>query len=221
MRHAFKGSIPEETVGRLRPGDWIFVQTLGCWVSWAIMYLTRSEFSHVAMYDGNGRVTHATTSGVGTQPLTSMISQETLIVPCRLPQGDECPTRPSDAMARHLGKPFDWPLVVLKGLRIVLGREPVYFRASFFLDAAIVLAVLDIPLWLLVGRPVLLWVLPAYALVALVNLVVGRACPLPLDRTTAKPVELFLLACTAGATFLLAPSASWEFSDGADDVSAA
>jgi hypothetical protein len=203
MQYAFRGSLPKGLVDRLQVGDLLFTQRLHSFSSWAVMYLTKSEFSHVALYAGTGRIVHATLAGVMEEPLEALISDDVLLIACNMRLNSVQQSTMLQASDRLRGCPFGWHLVRRKARRIILGRDSLYFRLSYILDFAIVLIVLDLPFYLFAEHIVLLWLLPAYVLVAMMNLVLARLWPLPLDVNTTKPIEIFMLARTAGADFHL------------------
>ena len=205
MTRAFRGYIPEHILKKLQPGDLFFVQSLGSWLSWLIMYLTRSEIGHVAVYEGDLKISHSTLSGVRSDSIDAIISQDTLIVPCGLRLSAEQQGKIGEFTFKHQGLPYDWNIVVRKGLRIILGREPHYFRLTFFADLIVLLVILDIPMMLITGRVVFMWLLLAYTVIVTANTLISIARPLKIDRRTAKPVELFLLAWQMEADFYLAP----------------
>lgn len=206
MRQAFRGHIPGSLLEKLRPGDLFFVQTLDSWLSWMIMYLTHSEFSHVAMYEGGRRVSHATLGGVVSSSVDAIVRPDTLVVPCGLRLNPEQQNRIGQLVAQYKGAPYDWSLVIRKGLSILIGREPTYFRLTFFCDLGVLLAILDVPTLLITGRVIFLWLLLAYALVVATNALIAFMRPVRIDRRTVKPVEVFLLAWQMEADFYLAPN---------------
>jgi hypothetical protein len=58
MGGAFEGALPESVFGFLQAGEILFVQTLRSFSAWAIMYVTKSEVSHVAFYSGDRKILH-------------------------------------------------------------------------------------------------------------------------------------------------------------------
>ena len=202
MARGFRGSLPGPLVDLLRPGDQLFVQTLQSFQSWLIMYLTKSEVSHVAGYAGNRTILHATTAGIVTESLEVLLNEETIVVPCSLPMSEEQRHLFERATARYQGAPYNWRHVVLKGLRILFGRDPLYYRWSFMLDLALALLILDVPFLVFTGRPLLLYVLPLYALSVLICRSYARLRPLNVNQAAVvKPVELLMLLSSIGGAF--------------------
>jgi len=210
MRQAFRGHIPQELLEKLQPGDLFFVQSLGSWLSWMIMYLTQSEISHVAVYAGDRRILHATPDGVSSDFIDAIVRPDTLVVPCGLPLNVERRDRIKEFITMHSGASYDWNTAIWKGLRIVIGREPVYFRWTFFLDVGVLLGLLDIPVLLVTGEVMFLWLLLVYAFLVAANTLFSFVRPLKVNRQTAKPVEVFLLAWQMEADFYLVPPESTE-----------
>ena len=211
MARAFRGTLPEELVSALRPGDLLFVQTLGSLRSWLIMYLTKSEISHVAMYAGDRTIRHATTSGVATEPIDVLLDERTIVLPCSLSLSSEQRHDMHDVLRRFEGAPFNWSVVILKGVRIVLGRDLLYYRASFIADCAMVLLLLDVPILAFGGGPFFLFLFPAYLVVVGMAMILSRLRPLTVSRrSVAKPVEVFLLAAELGGAFHLRDDVSGD-----------
>lgn len=203
IRFAFRGSLPEELIEVLRPGDAIFVQTLNSFLSWSVMYLTKSEFSHVATYMGNSLISHATTSGLVIEPIAHIFSPDALILPCSLKLSEEESKKLADFHRANEGRPYSWSSVIRKGVRILTGREPWFFRWTFIADLIIVLGLLDILLFMCCGIVGALWCVVLYLSIVAFRSLVSRNHQLPLDATIAKPVDLYLIALERGGIFHL------------------
>lgn len=205
MLRAFQGSLPDLLIRDLIPGDTLFVQTLHSFPSWLIMYLTKSEVTHVATYIGGRRIVHATLAGTIEEPLDNLFSPDTILFACswRL-----TPSQQESAVvaARALvGRGYGWPWVIAKGIFIMTGRDPLYFRGSFLLDLALLLIMLTVPFIALHLAPLPLYLFPLYALVVGLNFTIARFRPLPAVGPLAKPVEILMLAWAEQCDFYLGP----------------
>lgn len=203
MGGAFEGSLPETALQLLRPGDILLIQTLGWPISWLIMYLTKSEISHVAFYVGDKRISHATLGGVTIDPIETLFSPDTRILPCTWPMADE---KRSEIVAllkdEFLGRPYGWSAVFLKGFRIVTGRDWPYFQWKVFADFSIALALLDLPCWLILHQPVLSWLIPGYLATVIFNALLWRIHPLRLTEWTGKPCDALHIIQKAGGSVM-------------------
>ena len=190
MGRAFLGRLPDEVVALLRPGDLIFTSPYDSLISWSIMYFTSSEVSHVAMYVGHGKISHVTLSGMVEEPIDALYEETTRLLPCRLPTNQEMQAKVPAAVKGHVGRPYGWRPVRLKLLRILSGRDVPYFRWRFFIDAAVLLAGIDLPFVLWFGHPVLLWFLALYSGLVLLNRIRWYTSPFPADSDYMKPSDL-------------------------------
>lgn len=101
---AFQERIPQAAIALLSPGDPIFVSSYGSFSSWVIMYLTRSEISHVVTYAGEDKVLHAVPSeGVVEEDLSSIEGPSSRLLPCHLDLSDIQRTKYRDVLRSHLG----------------------------------------------------------------------------------------------------------------------
>ena len=205
MMRSFRGALPESLVKELKPGDILFVQTLRSFLSWLIMYLTKSEISHVATYVGDRAIVHATSAGVVSEPIESLFSDNMLIVPCGIRIPREKQAELENFHRKHEGAPYSWRALLSKGARIVAGREPMYFRATFFADLAMVMLPMGRVLAGTRGLLAGIVILVAYAALVGVSATWAKFVPLPLDRKTAKPVEVLLIALELEGDFYLNP----------------
>lgn len=203
MGGAFEGTLPETALQILQPGDVLFVQMLGWPLSWLIMYLTSSEVSHVAFYVGNREISHSTLSGVATEPIEALFDSSTRILPCVWPMPDEKRLQVSRLLAEHFtGVPYGWLSVLVKAFRILTARDWPYFRWAFFGDIAIALLLLDLPLLLIAGHPIISWGIPAYLALIVFNSGLWRFQPLKLSEWTGKPVDILRMLQSQGGTFV-------------------
>jgi hypothetical protein len=211
MGGAFADRLPEELVSVLEPGDLLFLQTLKSFTAWLVMYLGRSEISHVASYVGERHIAHATFSGVRIEPIES-IYRASLILPVRWPMPSEKRDLLVATFKQQVGRPYGWRPVLIKGLRILTGRDWPYFRWSFLFDAGVALTVCDLPFLIQTGRPVVLWLLPAYAAAIVGAYVLWRVRGLRFSEDTVKPGEFLEVALHSGASIVLDGSAVDEHS---------
>lgn len=203
MTGAFEGSLSPQVLAVLRPGDLIFVETLDWSPSWLIMYLTSSEISHVAIYVGNGEVVHATLDGVRTDPITSLQGNARLL-PCIWPMPDEKRLEVAEMLRISFeGVPYGWAAVRLKAWRILSGRDWPYFHWKFCADIAIFVFAADTPLFLLMGHPVLTFLLPLYLILVLFNALRWRVSPLQFSEWTGKPVDILRMLQANGGHFVV------------------
>ena len=107
MGGAFEGRLPENALRQLRPGDVLFVQTFNSFPAWVVMYLTKSEISHVASYLGDNRIAHSKPfSGVVIEPIEVLYRSDTRILPCVWPLPDEKRPMVEPIYRDHLGAPY-------------------------------------------------------------------------------------------------------------------
>jgi hypothetical protein len=171
MAFGFNAELPPKAIAALRPGDLIFVETFDCWLSWAVMYMTRSEISHAAIYLGNGLMTHATLGGVVEEPLASLYDASSRLLPCILNIPDEKHAQLRECTAAQLGRPYGWRMVLMKACRILLGRLWPLFRWAFVMDLAVLTLAMDAIVFGLTGRVVGVstTVVPLYLMAVLVG----------------------------------------------------
>ena len=202
MGGAFEGSLPSKCLNDLRAGDVLFVETFNSFISWLVMYLTRSEISHVAFYLGNRQISHATLAGVIIEPVENLFDSNTRILPCIWPMPDKTRLEIERYVREHYaGAHYGLGTAALKGVRITLGRDWKYFRWSFPFDFGLTLLLLDLPLYFVFGYPVLTWLLVIYLSAISVNYFFWRTRPLPFSEKTGKPNELLEFLWSQGASF--------------------
>jgi hypothetical protein len=107
------------------------------------------------------------------------------------------------ALRELLGMPYGWLPVLLKGLRIVTGRDWPYFQWKVFLDLSVAVSLLDLPFWLLLHHPVLSWLIPAHLGVVMLNAILWRIRPLRFTEWTGKPSDALHMLQRLGGTFML------------------
>jgi hypothetical protein len=129
---------------KLLPGDILFFHTRPSVVSWMVMHLTGSIWSHTAMYVGGGLVTDATCIGVMTHPLADYFNGESSFSARRPPYPEGGAERAVDAANSSIGKPYGWTMALLIGWQSILGarRE---FDPRHAVDVLFSLAVSSVP----------------------------------------------------------------------------
>ena len=205
MSYGFEGCIPEEIIQTMQPGDAILFASFNWWVSWLIMYITSSQVSHLAMYIGNRRIIHATLSGAAVDPIESLCEPKARILVTRLP----LPPGTQDSINESkleglLGTPYSYKTVIIKGLRILSGRDWPAFRWKFFADFAVVFLVLDIPFWLTLKFPVASVASVILLGTVLINSVIWRVRPLPrFQADTGSPKDMLEIVVRIGGRIIL------------------
>jgi hypothetical protein len=151
MGGAFEDAIPDAALELLHAGDVIVVQTLDKFASWVIMYLTQSEVSHVAMYLGGRRISHATpAAGVTIEMVDALFKPNSRLLPCIRKMPDETRAKIPDHVAESWeGRPYAMLLVLLKGLSILSAHNWPAFRWKFFIDVVLAVVAIDLPFLLL------------------------------------------------------------------------
>ena len=202
MGAAFEDSLPSKCLSDMKAGDILFVGSFNCFVSWVVMYLTKSEVSHAAVYLGNGQIAHSTLAGFTIEPVESLFDSNTRILPCIWPMSDKTRVKFEQYIREHYeGAHYAFLTAALKGVRIILGRDWKYFRWSFLFDLALTLSVLDFPLYFILGYPALIWLLVVYLLAIPINYCLWRIRPLQFTEKSGKPNELLEFLWSQGASF--------------------
>lgn len=190
MASAWEGEIPSFVIDTLSDGDPLFFQTFNSFGAWLIMYGTNSQVSHVGIYAEGGRIFHMTPPRSVIEPLQNCFHKDVRILPCK-----NGPTpkqgRPIEIYAAEMaGEPYGYAGVIMKALRILSGRDHQYFRWKFFLDVSLLFILIDIPIILLTKHPFLSYVLPAYLLLIVFNIIRKKYDPLSEEKMGA-PVDAF------------------------------
>lgn len=162
--------VAEETLKVIAPGDIIICQRMNSFLSWAIMYFGgRYAVDHVAVYTGDGKVLHATFSGVKEHSIHTL-ARGARVLPFRpyelgeadpgfkkpqpsIVQGDYAvrvrEVRPDEVDAESHNEVVLRPhlQLLLAGIGIALGLRPTSFRWQYYFDLGLVAALLDLLLW--------------------------------------------------------------------------
>lgn len=202
MAGGFQGDVPVKAIELLRSGDVLLVQTLDSPISWLIMHLTTSEISHVAHYYGNGQIVHATTTGMCIDPVESLFNQSTRVLLTQWNISDEQRAQMTENLQALLGTKYGWSAVLLKGFLILSARDWPYFRWRFFADIALALFLLDLPAILLLGYPVLSWLIPCYLTLIVFHGLLWKVKPLNFTEWTVKPCDMLSVILRSGGTLM-------------------
>lgn len=202
MGGAFQGDYPVKAIAMMQTGDFFLVQTLNSRIAWLVMYLTSSEVSHVAMYAGNSEIIHATFGGVVKAPAQSLFTPNARVLPAKLELTDEVRADLPQSNAKMLGHPYAWSVVFRKGLMILTGRDWGYFRWTFAADIALSILLLDVPLILALGFPVLSWLFLGYLITLVCNRIIWSFKPLKFSAETGKPCDMLTVVKRSGGTLM-------------------
>lgn len=141
---SFCGNDLEQLWMHLRAGDVLFVFTPNSVLSWIVMYVTNEPFSHVALYAGNGKVSHMTTAGYSVDDVSIFIENRCKIVPLVAPIEASDREKFRNAINTFAKMPYGWHSTIGKGLRIFFGRDYPRFKLKFVGDVIFALCVLDL-----------------------------------------------------------------------------
>lgn len=161
--------VTEETLQVMAEGDMVICQRMNSMLSWAIMYFGGGyAVDHVAIYIGDGKVIHATLSGVKVHSIHTLACGAR-VLPFRLYGLDEAdpgfkersprtvqdeavnstkeaPANPGNASGQQDVLP-PYLQLLMAGIGIALGLQPMSFRWHYYLDLGLMAALLDLFLW--------------------------------------------------------------------------
>lgn len=174
MCGAYERVLPDDVVQALETADLIGVGNFQSWMSWLIMYLTHSQISHIAVYVGDRKISHATLQGIKVEPIEALFGEHVRLLVCKVsvPEASRKHRiwKDIDQNPRFAGRPYSLWRVVLKGMWIVSGRDVSYFRWAIFADISFCIIAVDGLAWIAIGRPVGAWtVIIGYLAMILVN----------------------------------------------------
>jgi hypothetical protein len=213
MCGAYERELPDEVLMVLQESDSVVVGNFGWWVAWLIMYLTESQVSHVAVYNGNRTIFHATVRGARVDPIEVLFGPRMRLLACKMPIDPE-KRKAVDAtdVAAYTGRRYSKLLVLLKGWAIVSGRDVPAFRWRYFADISIaILCVEAVVLYLLHIDLGLYWAVVAYFALIWIN----RFRWPPTEVTSlfgryyGKPSDLLKWVAKGGGAFLPDPVSPW------------
>lgn len=202
MGCGFEDKLPDEIFSILRPGDYLLVQGLGSYISWLVMYFTSSPISHVAFYTGDRNIFHATLSGALTEPIDSLFTKKSRVLPVHLYIDDSKREELSKILLDFDKNPYGWFLVTLKAFRIISGRDWPYFRLRFALDVTTILLTLEIITFSFAKHPTFSLFIPPYFMLIGFNRYLWKIKPLKLDVYTAKPSDILSMCYQMDCGFI-------------------
>lgn len=157
LQIAFCDEIPENVVKQLNIGDMVITQRLDNWLSWAIMYFTKSPFDHVAMYAGDEKVAHVTLGGFKQHSLQTVAKGARTVI-CRLGherykwveefQREKEAIDVSDSFVKNLPPKVQF---AFGALRIASGRYPDRLQLTIIIDVILFLSALEVAFGLTIG----------------------------------------------------------------------
>lgn len=204
MTYAFKSNLPESVVNKLKPADVILLGSYDWLVSWAIMYLTSSQISHLALYIGNREILHETLSGSVKEPIEAIYGPNTRLIIGQFPQNDSQKISLDGIISKYTGIRYAIEDVVIKGLRIISGRDWPYFRWKFFFDISILIFFLDVPIIMLLGFPIFSFIILFHLLLIIINSMLWRKDPLsPFAKDVGKPCDMLRWLIFSGGKIIL------------------
>ncbi|WP_242163363.1 hypothetical protein [Lysobacter sp. M15] len=203
MGRAFQGGVPADKLQKLKPGDVLFVQTLGSSTSWLIMYLTSSQVSHFASYIGGGKIIHATTNaGVVIEPIESLFDKDTRVLIAQLDWPDSARKEFVSNQMSLVGTPYGRSVVYLKAYQVLSGRDWSHFRWKFAADVILMLLILDMPALLTLHYPVVSWLIPIYLTIVGFHSLLWKIYPLKRNELTVKPNDMIATLMSSGAALI-------------------
>jgi len=203
MAGAWENGIPPHVLAILSDFDALAFETFEFFGSWAIMYGTSSLISHVGMYKKPDQIVHMTARGLIIEPINNVFGPNVRILPLAWPPDKTKTVTMDEAIRPYRETPYGWRVVRNKALKILSGRHWHYWRWRFFIDVALLLFVLDVPVRLVTGRFLLSWLVPAYLVVVLFNAVLWRFHPLRPDEKNGAPADIVRLVLSNGGTAIL------------------
>jgi hypothetical protein len=190
LRFAFIGHPTHRLWPILQEGDVLFVATYGHFLSWLIMYVTDSPFSHAAVYIGNEQIAHMTTGGFAVEGVDALCDSNTAIVPVMLPEtAVNRRQKLKDVLRKYRNEPYGWIPAVLKGVRILLARDLPAYRLKFAADLFLLTSVLDALLVIVRRSAIFYWFFLAYLCIVVVAALLFLRNPGKYDRLT--PMSFF------------------------------
>lgn len=199
MGTAFVGQLPPVVRRTLQLGDFIVVGSMGAWASWAVMYLTKSEISHIAVVLDQDRIVHAVPDrGVVIDPIERLLLENNRLLVGKRSVALMAQREFAARALSKVGSGYDFLGVLSKGVAILVGRVPGYFRVSFIADIVILLLALDAPALLFAHHPVVLWLLPVYMFTLTVGTLLGHIRP----YVPETPASLLFGLIQSGSTVI-------------------
>jgi len=180
------GKLHARIINQLKEGDIILTQRLDSFFSWGMMYFANSFVDHIAIYIGEGKILHMTLGGSKIHKL-SVFGSKTRVLPVRLniekihsQQAENINEKKQmhtdEARTRKRLSHFLPPKLQLVwgAIRIMLGLHQERFKWGLYLDILIVCIILDVLLYISVGKIFLLYIAAAWLTFVIINLVIYR-----------------------------------------------
>lgn len=198
LRHAFAGTDADTLWPLLRKGDLLLISTGRQFLSWLVMYITDSPLSHLATYIGNGKIAHMTTSGFAIEDIQSLEDEQTFILPMFIPAlADDRRDRLDGLIHRMRGERYGWIPVILRGIRILMGRDPRAYRLRFLGDAFFLALLLQGLLFIFSSSLFFFWGFLTYASIVMICFL------LPGHYHSLTPIRFYELMREIGARSIL------------------
>jgi len=200
MRYGFYCEIPSPTIDALEPGDIIFIFSYDSFISWIIMYLTKARMSHTAMYLGDKNIIHATTEGIISEPIKSLFGKNSVLLPLHIKKITKEDRNNIIRFANSkVGYQYGWNAVLKKFCRIIMGRDIPYYRISYIFDFLTILLILDVLPFLIFNKFIFVWLIIPYLFLVLLNRLLWKLVPLPVDKYYVKPIDIYKKLIINGA----------------------
>ena len=151
----------------LSPGDLIVFHKNKSKLSWAVQYFTKSDFSHIATYFGNGEVFHSTLSGTVFTPLKYFFENNYKMVFVKI-QGPRKEFKKED-VADLMQKKYPLGLEIRRMLLTLFGIPFANYRITFALDFLIFMTILNFIFSNSIFKIVSLCIYISYLLIVFVN----------------------------------------------------
>ncbi len=106
-----------------RDGDSIFCHPVNSFVSWIVMYVTASPWSHVGTLTSAGTVIEAITQGVVERPATCYFNRRYYVSILSISATDDQRRTIVSYLRRELGAKYNWFGVIRLGVYILFGAH--------------------------------------------------------------------------------------------------
>ncbi len=130
--------------GRGEAGNYFVMHTRTSTLSWLIMYLTHSAWSHAGIFARGGYVVDATTAGMLKHRFSDYMDGRSYVMISDLPLSEEERSNVIERAESLVGAAYGWGKALRMGRRIVLGRHHNY-HPRISADILLTLALLSLP----------------------------------------------------------------------------
>lgn len=162
---SWEGDFQPVLLELLEPFDLIFFQNRNSFLSWLVLYITKTDISHCGTYIGDGKVLHATLSGTVKTDLKWFFDIGCRVMPVHM--SAQSKQRKEIDISDLIGKPYDKWGTLAKGIKAIIGINWPKFRATYLWDVSCVLIVLDVLLFLSTGLLAFWLILACYYIIVL------------------------------------------------------